>query len=304
MKIAFIHPKRAFLPELAAYQAFFRSRNIETVFYKFGEEKGSDADVFWFMMGIYPGARGRGKKIIHEYSSSSVPPNRKLKDLIKSKLNPRPHFRLYHNEYVMQEIHHADGVPSGIRDQGVSDDFRPVPEAEKKYDFIYTGSLSPERRIDQLLHAFQQPALKERTILLLGQDYSRLAGAFSSSKNILFRGPVSREEIPVYLSEARFAINYIPDREPFNAQTSTKFLEYAAMQIPIISTKYYWLSQFQARYGGEYFFLKEDLSNLSWGRINAFNYRFPDMRSWHWEHQIRDSGVLDFLQSAFPEASF
>jgi glycosyltransferase involved in cell wall biosynthesis len=304
MKIAFIHPGRAFLPELAAYQTFFQANHIETVVYTYGQEKDSDADVFWFMMGIYPRASASGKKIIHEYSSASVPPCRRLKDLIKSRLNPRPHFRLYQNEYVMRQIRHRDGIPFGIRDLGISEEFRPVAGAEKKYDFIYTGSLSPERNIDRLLRVFQQGALQDRTILLLGQHYDRVAGAFSSSKNILFRGPVPREEVPGYLSQARFAINYIPDREPFNAQTSTKFLEYAAMQIPIISTMYYWICQFQERYGGEYFFMKEDLSNLGWERVHAFRYDFPDLRSWHWEQQIRSSGVLDYLQSAFPGLAF
>ena len=304
MKIAFVHPKRAFLPELAAYQSFFESKNIETVIYQYGEEKSSDADVFWFMMGIYPGAAARGKKVIHEYSSSSIPPYRRLKDLIKSKLNPRPHFRLYLNEYVMKQIRHRDGIPWGIRDQGVSGDFKPLPEAEKQYDFIYIGSLSPERRMDRLLRAFQHPVLKDRTILLLGQDYERLAREFSSDQNIIFRGPISREEIPGYLSHARFAVNYIPDREPFNAQTSTKFLEYAAMQIPIVSTEYYWLSRFREKYGGKYFLLTEDLSNLNWSQVNAFNYEFPDMKSWRWEQRIRSSGVIEFLQAAFPGITF
>lgn len=304
MKIAFIHPKRAFLPELAAYQTFFHSKNIEIIICKYGEEAATGADVYWYMMGIYPRAAGSGKRVIHEYSSSSVPPYRKLKDLLKGRLNPRPHFRLYHNEYVRHEIQHRDEVPFGYRDQGVSDDFHPVPEAEKKYDFIYTGALSPERKIETLLRVFQQGALKNRTILLLGQDYDRLATACSASSNIIFRGPISREEIPGYLSQARFAINYIPNREPFNAQTSTKFLEYAAMRIPIISSSYFWISQFQKRFGGEYLLLKEDLSNLSWDRVNSFHYSFPNLKSWNWEQQIRSSGILEYLQSVFPDVAF
>jgi glycosyltransferase involved in cell wall biosynthesis len=303
MKIAFIHPKRAFLPELDAYQSFFHSKNIQTVVCKYGEESASGADVYWYIMGIYPGAAG-GKRIIHEYISASVPPFRRQKDFLKSRLNPRPHFRLYLNEYVQGEISHRDEIPFGYRDMGISDDFSPNPAAEKKYDFIYAGSLAPERNPETLLRVFQQGALKNRTILLLAREYERLARGFSSCNNIIFRGPVSRQEIPGYLSQARFAINFIPDREPFNAQTSTKFLEYAAMHIPIISTRYFWLSQFQERYGGEYFFLKDDLSNLSWGRINSFQYKFPDMRSWHWEQQIRACGVLEYLQDAFPEISF
>jgi glycosyltransferase involved in cell wall biosynthesis len=304
MKIAFIHPKRAFLPELAAYQTFFLSKNIQVSVCNYGEEAVSGADVYWYIMGIYPGARAEKKMIIHEYSSASVPPYRKLKDFLKSRLNPRPDYRLYLNEYVRQEIRPRDETPFGYRDMGISDDFFPTPVTEKEFDFIYTGSLSPEREIDKLLRIFQQGAMKNRSILLLGNKESRLMSACSQFPNIIFKGPVSRKEVPGFLSKARFAINYIPDREPFNAQASTKFLEYAAMQIPIISTSYYWISQFQERFGGEYFLVREDLSNLSWGRVTSFNYTFPNLDSWHWEHQLRSSGILEYLQAAFPEVSF
>jgi len=304
MKIAFIHPKLAFLPELSAYQSFFHSKDIQTFICKYGEEKASGADVYWYMMGLYPRAAGRGRQVIHEYASASVPPNRKLKDFLKSRLNPRPHFRLYLNEYVRQEIRHRDEVPFGYRDMGIGDDFQPDPHVEKKYDFIYAGSFAPDRKIETLLRVFQDGTMKDRTILLLGQNYDRLAGKYSSSSNMIFRGPVSREDIPGFLSRARYAINYIPDREPFNAQTSTKFLEYAAMHIPIVSSNYFWLSQFRERYGGEYFLLKEDLSNLNWEDINSFHYAFPNLQSWHWERQFRFCGVLEYLQSVFPEIAF
>ncbi|HEY4155458.1 MAG TPA: glycosyltransferase [Puia sp.] len=304
MKIAFIHSRRTFLPELDAYQSFFQSKNIQSVVCRYGEEAASGADVYWYFMGIYPGAAARGKRIIHEYASASVPPYRKFKDLLKARLNPRPHFRLYLNEYVHQEIQHRDEIPFGYRDMGISDGFIPDPGAEKKYDFIYVGSFARERKIETLLRVFQEGVMKERSLLLLGQDYDRLASRYSSSGNIIFRGPVSRREMPAYLATARFAINFIPDREPFNAQTSTKFLEYAAMQIPIISSNYFWISHFRERYGGRYFFLKEDLSNLSWGLVSSFRYEFPKLQSWHWENQIRSSGILDYLQSVFPGISF
>lgn len=301
MKIAFIHPKQSFLPELTAYEIFFQSKKIETAICPYGQEAATGADVYWYIMGLYPGASRRGKKVIHEYCSSSAPPFRKLKDFVKARLNPRPDFRLYLNEYVKQEIQHRDEVPFGYRDMGISNDFQAIQAAEKKYDFIYTGSLHPTREIDTLLRVFQQGVMSNRSILLLGKDYERLAAAYSSSSNIIFRGPVALKEVPAYLSQARFALNYVPNREPFNALTSTKFLEYAAMQIPIVSTNYFWISQFQERYGGEYFLLKDDLSNFSWGKVNAFQYQFPNLQSWHWEEQIWSSGILEYLQSVFPE---
>jgi glycosyltransferase involved in cell wall biosynthesis len=300
MKIAFIHNHRAFLPELAAYQSFFQMQNTATCIAEYGEEEKSGADVYWYMMGFYPRAFHKKKLIIHEYTSASVPPYRKLKDFLKSRLNPSPHFRLYLNEYVRDQINIHDEIPFGYRDMGISEIFFHPPSADllKEYDFIYTGNLSSQRNLDILLKVFDQGALKNRSILLLGNDEDGLAQTFGHCKNIFFNPGVLWEEVPSFLARARFALNFIPDKEPFNAQTPTKFLEYAAMKIPVISTNYFWISEFRERYGGNYFLLKEDLSNITWERIIHFPYESPDLRSWHWEERIKASGILEFLRQA------
>lgn len=299
MKIAFIHNHQAFLPELAAYRLFFEKQNIETCISEYGEEKQSGADVYWYLMGFYPRAMHKNKLIIHEFSSASVPPWRKLKDFIKSRLTPRPQFRLYLNEYVREQMHIHDEVPFGYRDMGIADLFfqYPVP-AEKEFDFIYSGNLAAQRKLDTLLKVFDRGALQNKTILLLGNDVDRIADGFRDCKNIFFQPAVSWEEVPAQLARARYAINYIPDEEPYNAQTSTKFLEYAAMKIPVISTNYFWISEFQERYGGNYFLLKDDLSNMTWDRITGFPFEFPKLDSWRWEERIKESGILDFLRQA------
>ena len=299
MKIAFIHNQQAFLPELNAYQSFFNARNIETCFAHYGQEEKSGADVYWYMMGFFPKAKHKKKLIIHEYSSASVPPYRKIKDYLKRRLAPRPHFRIYGNEYVREQINIHDEVPNGYRDMGVSEIFfHPQPDQKKEYDFIYSGSLSRERKIDQLLSVFDQGPLKKHTLLLLGKDRSGLAKTFGHCENIIFQGAVPWEDVSGWLARGRYAVNFIPDAEPFNAQTPTKFLEYSAMKIPVISTNYFWISEFQERYGGNYFFLKEDMSNMTWDRITGFPYEFPDLTSWHWDERIKASGVLDFLMQA------
>jgi glycosyltransferase involved in cell wall biosynthesis len=299
MKIAFIHNHRAFLPELIAYQSFFQTQNITTCIAQYGEEEKSGANIYWYMMGFFPRASHKKKLIIHEYTSASVPPYRKLKDFLKSRLNPGPHFRLYLNEYVREQINIHDEIPFGYRDMGIGEVFlHPEEGILKEYDFIYTGNLSSQRNLESLLKVFDQGALKQHSILLLGNDEDGLGQDFGHCKNIFFKTAIPWEEVPSFLARARFAINYIPDKEPFNAQTPTKFLEYAAMKIPVISTNYFWMSEFRERYGGNYFLLKEDLSNMSWGRINGFHYEFPDLRSWHWEERIKASGILEFLKQS------
>jgi glycosyltransferase involved in cell wall biosynthesis len=299
MKIAFIHNNRAFLPEIAAYQSFFLSENIQTCISRYREEEKSGADVYWYMMGYYPRSFNKKKLIIHEYCSASVPPFRRLKDFLKSKINPRPHFRLYLNEYVRAQLNIHDEVPFSYRDMGVSDFFFQGGEpAEKVFDFIYCGNMGSERKLDILLRVFEKGKLRQHSILLLGNDENNLANTFAGCKNIFFQPAVPWEEVPAWLSKARYAVNYIPDEEPFNAQSSTKFLEYAAMKMPVISSNYYWISEFQERYSGNYFLLKEDLSNMTWDRIIGFPYEFPNLTSWRWEERIRASGILDFLRQS------
>ena len=299
MKIAFIHNHRAFLPELTAYQSFFQSRNISSCIAEYGKEKASGADVYWYMMGFFPKSFHKKKLIIHEYASASVPPYRKLKDFLKCRLTPRPHFRLYLNEYVREELNIQDEVPYSYRDMGISEVFfQNRNQAPKEYDFIYIGNLSSERKLAKLLQIFHLGPLKKNSILMLGNDEDNLAKTFGHSANINFHPSVSWEDVPAFLARARYAINYIPDEEPFNSQTSTKFLEYAAMKIPVISTHYFWISEFKERYGGNYFLLKKDLTNMTWDRISGFTFEFPDLQSWRWEERILASGILDFLRQA------
>jgi hypothetical protein len=92
--------------------------------------------------------------------------------------------------------------------------------------------------------------------------------------------------------------------EPFNRQTSVKFLEYAALGLPVVTTRYPWMEQFQQQYGGDYFYLEADWSNFTWDHVTGFNYSAPDLHTWTWDHQIRNCGVLTFLQASFPELSF
>lgn len=158
--------------------------------------------------------------------------------------------------------------------------------------------MSSERKLENLLNVFENGTLNKKSILLLGNDKDNLKKKFHQCSNIYFHEEVPWAHVPAQLSKATHAINFIPDIEPFNAQTSTKFLEYSAMHIPVISTNYFWISEFRERFGGNYFLLKDDLSNMTWDRISGFAYEFPNLMSWRWEEKIRESGVLDFLKQA------
>lgn len=303
MTIAFVHNHKAFLPALNHYPVFFSKYDVKCQVVTKQELKKMNRQVEWFFMGTDLSERLENVCKIHEYISPSTPPLRLIKDLYKKKLNIRPHMRIFKNEYVKSCFNFNDNTPFYYQDIGIPADWLtdPFDAEEKEYDFIYIGELSKRRKPEDLIEIFLRPNMQNRTLLLLGRDYSYLQKKYSSHGNIIFKGPVDKTEVKKYLQRSRFGINYIPDTEPFNELTSTKLLEYAAAKIPIITTNYKWVRDFEKKYGGRFYYLNNDFSNFTWGDIQQFHYLFPDLTEWTWEKQIRKSGVLDFLSLKFPE---
>jgi glycosyltransferase involved in cell wall biosynthesis len=297
MIIAFVHDNKAFLPGLKAYSQFFTNLGVDCRIVDEDELKSTHRDVEWHFLGkdVVPPKEGVIK--IHEYASASVPPFKKWKDFVKSFINAQPDFRIFQNAYVEKCLNFKDEVPSGYRDVGIPSNWLlPTLPFQKEYDFIYTGSVEKNRSIEKLLNLFTGK-LSRKTLLVVSKAYENLASEYSQYKNIFFKGPAEKEQVRLLILKSRFAINYIPDLEPFNQQTSTKFLEYLTCKTPVISTRYPWIEAFVKKEGGQYFWLDETLDNLDWEVVNAANYTFPDLQEWTWEKQIRKSGVLEFLES-------
>ena len=304
MLIAFVHSGRSFMPEVNAYIKYFSSRNISCVVTTPGELKNTARDVEWFFLGLDYSTPQKGIIRIHEYTSLSTPPVAGLKDFIKQKINTRPHYRIFLNAYVQEGMGFTDDVPFGFRDMGIQAEWleTDIPLREKKVDFIYTGDVSAQRKIPELLQLFTTASWRERTILVISQRYGELQQQFKRYPNISFTGPLPHQEVRDRLLTARYAVNFIPDMAPFNGQTSTKLLEYAAVKLPVVSTRYQWIKAFRETYGGEYFFLEAGLGNFNWQAISHFNYSFPNLANWTWEKQIERSGIVAFLRTKFPTA--
>ena len=297
MTIAFIHPHKAFLPEIDAYIDFFSKYQINCVSARPEDIGKIDAQVHWHFMGMDRSEKQKGILKIHEYASASLPPFRKQKDFLKKHFCTKPDFRLFLNEYVQEQLGFHDKIPFGFRDMGID----PVEQRvqEPVYDFIYCGSVSKDMHFDKLLSFFIQSAFKKKTLLVLTKEYESFAEKYKACPNIIFKGPVPQKEVAGHIRSARFAINYKPDLEPHSHQTSTKLLEYAACKVPIITSDFYWMREFEKKFGGSYFYLQKDFSNFSWEEISNHTYSFPDLQNWSWERQIRNSGVLDLLKSKF-----
>lgn len=304
MTIGFVHPHKAFLPEIEAYTRFFSSYGIRC---EVLQQEGLAAlrpEVEWFFMGMDRSPRRAGAIRVHEYASASLPPLRRVKDRVKRQFNTRPDFRLFLNTYVQEQLGFTDGVLSGFRDMGIDpllfkDTFRYTPP---QYDCIYCGSVSRDIRLDRVLDRFLpgQP-MATRTILVLSRDYKALQKKYGAFPNIVFEGPVPHEQIAHRIRSARFGISYKPFVEPHAWQTVTKLLEYAACGIPVVTSDLPWVRWFQQQAGGRFFYLADDLSNLRPEALEQFHFSFPDLTEWSWEKQIGRSGVVEFLRLKFPE---
>ncbi|HTN05528.1 glycosyltransferase family protein [Agriterribacter sp.] len=300
MTIAFIHNGRAFLPEIDAYISFFETfTGIKTEVRKLPGIFKADADVEWYFMGTQV-RRKKNIVVIHEYASASIPPFAALKNIIKKNINCLPDYRICYSEYVYRQFNFSDNIPYGLRGHGILGGEAVSKKSEKRYDFVYSGNVDDKRALDGLFNCFTAGRLRNHTLLVLSKDYEKIAGRLSAYSNIYFKGPVPYFEVYAYIRQCRFAINFMPDIVPFNEQVSAKFLDYAACKIPVITSNYKWIREFEKQYGGRYFYLEPDLSNFTWENITAFIYAAPLLQEWTWEKQIKKSGIVAFLQKKFP----
>lgn len=303
MLIAFVHNQQSFLPEVRAYEDYFSKRGVQCEIVKEQSLPLLRPDVAWYFMGSNTG-RLANAIIIHEYTSASVAPFAGMKNVVKKWLNVKPDYRLFLNDFVRESFDFKDGVPHGLRDMGIPADWLQQTTAARKADsFIYTGEWKG-RNIEQLLQVFSRGALQGQPLVILSKEYELLQEKYREHSNIRFKGPASAEEVRRHVSEAAFAINFIPDKVPFNRQTSTKLLEYAACKTPIITTDYAWVRQFQQKHGGDFFYLQPDLSNFTLAAVKEQVYSFPDLSDWTWEWQIKKSGVTGFLAGRFPDINW
>lgn len=298
MKICFINRGNAFLPEIDAYISFFsKFKNIQIELIT-DNTLPTDADIEWYFMGMQ---RKRNKAItIHEYASSSVPPFGIIKNMLKKKVNCQPDYRLFFSEYVANRFKFNDNIPFGFRGHGILQQLTSDIYIPKIYDFIYVGTIEKKRNLNSLFECFSTGTMKNKTLLVLSKAYDDIAIRLKKYKNIIFAGPVPYKKVYGYIRQSKFAINFMPDISPYNQQVSSKFIDYLACRVPVISTDYTWVRDFEKKYSGRYFYLSNDLSNFTWEHVNNYQYAFPDLEDFSWHNQIMHSGIVNFLQQKFP----
>lgn len=272
MKILFKRSDNALLPDIDAYIKYL---NQDSMFdcYDSADLAGGysldDFDVIWEFKGL-GGIQSDNHIVVHEYASLSTGRFAKLKNLIKSVRNPKPDLRIFLNEDVRKGFLFKDDIPETYRDMGLDQQFLNVSKTEKEFDFIYIGSISKEREIDKFLHSFSKA--KQGKLHLVGTvEDDEIYTTYKNHPDITFVGRVPYKEIPEIASKAVYGINYIPDKYPYTLQTSTKMLEYSALDLKIITTDYKWTRDFESIHNSKFYFLN-DQADFDLGGIGDFPF--------------------------------
>ena len=298
IKILFLRSKKAFLPEVDAYIKYF---NKSTEFRAFDSSKMdedyniNDYDIIWEFKG-FGGVKAKDKMVVHEYASLSTGSFPKLKNILKSKVNPKPGLRIFLNENVKEGFNFKDDIDYCYRDMGIDESFINIKNEKKEYDFVYVGSICSERGMDVFIKEFAK--VNPGKLCLVGNVDDDIYSEYKNKKNIIFTGKVPYSEVPKIASKAIYGINYMPDKYPFNIQTSTKLLEYLALGLKVITTDYKWVRQFEEKHDCNFYKIDEGNIDLNPEKINHFNFKSNfAVNNFMWDSIIEKSGIAEKLIS-------
>lgn len=295
-KLLFVRNSDVYLPEVFAYKAYLSKHYpnvIVTDRTDLPEYNPADFDVLWHFMGL--DIRGAGNFVVHEYNSASTPPYAKIKNRIKKTVNAKPDKRIFLNETVKHAFNFKDDISYHIRDMGIDTQFFNAPRPqEPDYDFIMVGGLDRGKPIYDFLDHLVTETSNLRT-LIVGNVPDEMQRRYVAAGNITFHGRAAYEEVPFLMAKARYGLNIMPDKPPFNLQTSTKALEYCAVGLPIITTNYKWINHFEVQSGARFFKLEKGLSNLNSESLSLYNPIVPKVDEFHWDIIIEKSGIFSFL---------
>lgn len=269
-KILFIRSENAFLPEIDAYIEFFNKTN-EYIAYdtsKLELYDLNDYDVIWEFKGFRGIKKIKNQILIHEYASLSTGKFPKLKNILKRIMNPKPDIRIFLNEDVKNGFGFNDNIPFCYRDMGISEEFLKYKNQNKEYDLIYLGAISKSRGMDKCLESLEKSNFKK--MCFVGNFDDDLYNKYKDNSRFIFTGKVPYSEVPKIASKAIYGLNYMPDVYPFNLQTSTKLLDYLALDLKIITTDYKWIREFEQKNNCKFYKISEEEFSLD--GINKFEF--------------------------------
>jgi len=297
VKILFVRTGKAFLPEIDAYVKYFNKlEGFEAYDSQLLDENYSidDFDVIWEFKG-FGGVRDVNKVIVHDYASLSTGSFPKVKNNLKKWLNPKPNLRVFLNQAVRQGFNFNDDIEFCYRDMGIDERFLSVKSEEKEYDFVYVGSICKGRGMDRFLAEFTRKP--QGKLCLIGNVEDDIYNEYKHNKDLVFTGSVPYGEVPIIASKAVYGINYIPDKYPFNIQTSTKLLEYLALGLKVITTDYQWVRDFEKLHGCSFYKLNLKQDGFNRDYIESYDYKSNFAVENHlWDVVLENSGLKEKIR--------
>jgi hypothetical protein len=277
----------SYLPEAYAYRDYLVSNNYDVILSE--SIKSYKPDLIIKFLGFTLNSHSDKKfSIIHEYSSSSVPPFPHFKNYIKKTFNGKPNGRIFLNSFVKNSFGFNDNVPFIYRDMGIDTSFFEIDEkCSLKYDVIYCGF--EHIGLKSALLKLVNFKLK---IVLVGNFSTDLHNTFKSNIYVTFLGRLNRNDLASIYKSCRYGLNYTPDIFPFNSQTSTKTLEYCAAGLGIISNKYSWIENFMKDRNCNFLWLDNILSR---DYIENFEFTTPNLEDLKWDLILKKADFIKFI---------
>jgi glycosyltransferase involved in cell wall biosynthesis len=302
VKVHFVHGGASYLPELAAYRTHIGAWDWQAVVHDGPATVPDDEAVVWWICGRVPAMHARRLRRswhVHEYASASVPPAAWIKDRVKRWTHPRPDHRVFQSEWVRRRMGFSDGVGSSLRDMGVPSTFLAVqPQGEPEFDFVYLGETS---RLASFLPALAAMLDARLSLLVVGSVAPSVRDVLPRFANVRCIGRIAHADVPAQLLRARAGLNLVPTQLPFTEQTSTKFLEYLAVGLPVVSNDYPWAQRMAGEYPGRVRLLP-GLDASAWRRVATDlpgrEHERGHLRSLTWDERLRGLPVWDAIRAA------
>lgn len=300
-RVLFVRRPGVYLPEIPAYCTYLRDHlpGVEAVdSATLGHAPDPTGfEVVWQFMGLDRTRLPDRVELVHEYGSLSTGRLPHVKDRLKRRLNVRPARRVFLNEAVRAGFGFTDTVPWRLRDMGVDDAFFAAPR-QPEHDFVYAGMLQRPGVLPYLKQLVEDHP--RFSFLLIGEAPAGLRQQLGKRGNVHWTGRVSYADMPALLGSARFALNLMPDRHPFNVQTATKVLEYCAVGLPVLSTRYAWVEDFAAARGARFGWLPPPGKPAALDALVRGEFSTPAVDDLRWTEVIRRAGVFEFMGTRTP----